>query len=444
MDTLERDELEAWEPELPPERFAEDVVSLHAATRLRARRTARARLVGAAAGIALVAAVIAVFVRGTGAPDHGDRLALARQEVRLGSRGVAVLEAGAHVAWHGDLVDQSAGEVFYRVERGKTFRVHTAAGDVTVKGTCFDVAVRNGSLEEDTMRRRDVTAGGIGMAVGAMVFVGVYEGKVALSHGATSVDLRAGQGARADSRGVFGPESMGAARAAFDGVPASSEDALTAANANLADSIRDYKKRLEALEAEKKATLARLKAAEAKADGGGMLERSSLQRYFDVSQDDWKKLAEKGEIRYLLPGGPPGPKELAGFGLSPQEEKVLIAAHTNSAARTWGMIEPLCDRVVGESMAQKLGVSGCILIVMHANGDTALGNAMREVGQIRGGLMPMPPNVTEPAEQMLLQLTGETKVFENELAESLGPEQAATLTYQEDTAMLGQTWLPDD
>jgi hypothetical protein len=45
---------------------------------------------------------------------------------------------------------------------------------------------------------------------------------------------------------------------------------------------------------------------------------------------------------------------------------------------------------------------------------------------------------------MFLTLTAESKLFEAELAASLGPAEARRLTYQDDTAMLNATWLPDD
>ena len=54
----------------------------------------------------------------------GDVTADARREVRVGTRAIAVLEAGAHVKWHGDDIEQTGGDVFWRVEPGARFTVH--------------------------------------------------------------------------------------------------------------------------------------------------------------------------------------------------------------------------------------------------------------------------------------------------------------------------------
>ncbi len=101
--------------------------------------------------------------------------------MHLGARGIAVLERGAHVAWNGDEVTQSAGDVFYRVERGGAFRVHTPSGDVQVLGTCFRVRVENEENGEGAVNLRDLKVGAFGAALGAAAFVSVYEGKVAFS-----------------------------------------------------------------------------------------------------------------------------------------------------------------------------------------------------------------------------------------------------------------------
>lgn len=88
-----------------------------------------------------------------GRPAHhtGEASATARREVVIANgRGTAVLERGARVRWSGDQVVQESGEVFYRVERGGAFRVHTPAGDADVLGTCFRVAVRSGDADGRT------------------------------------------------------------------------------------------------------------------------------------------------------------------------------------------------------------------------------------------------------------------------------------------------------
>src|SRR6185503_6725117 len=128
-DALEPRELErrsvmdfdAWEPESPSPGFAERVVALATQRRRMRRRVAW----GTVAAAIAVAATCAIFLRRP--VDAGDITADRRVEVAIGARAVAVLEPGAHIAWRGADVTQDRGGVFYRVERGAPFRVHTPA-----------------------------------------------------------------------------------------------------------------------------------------------------------------------------------------------------------------------------------------------------------------------------------------------------------------------------
>ncbi|HEY0710028.1 MAG TPA: FecR domain-containing protein [Polyangia bacterium] len=122
----------------------------------------------------------------------GETVAAARATVTLGGRGKAVLEAGARVRWsvsagnHAE-IHQAAGDVFYRVEKGGPFSVHTPAGIVRAVGTCFRVEVlMNG-------KRQTALAGATGAALAAAVVVSVYEGKVLLAGGTTSQAVQAGE-----------------------------------------------------------------------------------------------------------------------------------------------------------------------------------------------------------------------------------------------------------
>ncbi len=195
-------DLDAWKPDDPPADFAARVVA--AARADRTDRTGKGTPSSpgrALAGLLLVgtlAAGVAVAVHLRGAAARGDVVAEGRREVRVGSRAVAVLERGAHVTWDEGSVAQSAGDVFWRVEPGAQFVVHAAGADVTVKGTCFRVKV-SGNESEDTMKRRNVIAGAAGAA---LVVVGVYEGRVALSREKTTVELSAGEEGQADRDGA--------------------------------------------------------------------------------------------------------------------------------------------------------------------------------------------------------------------------------------------------
>jgi ferric-dicitrate binding protein FerR (iron transport regulator) len=76
----------------------------------------------------------------------GELVAVERVSLRLGHRGVAVLEAGAGIVYrvgnHGAVeVDQQRGQVFYRVDRDGDFVVATPAGQVEAAPACFQVRV---------------------------------------------------------------------------------------------------------------------------------------------------------------------------------------------------------------------------------------------------------------------------------------------------------------
>ena len=220
--------------------------------RARRRDAARAHRRGRCSSSASMAAVVALTAAREGRRTRTATWRRARgEEVRVGGRAIAVLEPGAHVKWDGDAIEQTGGDVFWRVEPGARFVVHTPAADVTVKGTCFRVKVSD--EEDDDERARREVSGAVGAVLAATAFVGVYEGKVAVSHAGQSVDLVAGQSAQANAQGV--KRVGGAGRAARRPVaPAAAsategEQALTEANANLADNVRDYRRKLEALEA---------------------------------------------------------------------------------------------------------------------------------------------------------------------------------------------------
>jgi ferric-dicitrate binding protein FerR (iron transport regulator) len=452
--TIEPDD---WEAQEPPADFADRVMAriegeslARPAPTLEGRRRPRALRAGIAGGLALAAAIaLAVGWHGRGAvggdfTSHGDAVAAEREEVHLGARGIAVLERGAHVAWSGDEVTQSGGDVFYRVERGGTFRVHTPSGDVQVLGTCFRVRVENEENGEEAVNLRDVKVGAIGAALGAAAFVSAYEGKVALSqpsHGA-SVTLTAGESARADARGVA-KTSEGTAEAASARGAGGGDEPLLAANANLADSVREYKRRLETIEAQKTALDKQLADAQQKL---GASQRDALsgpeRSSYDLTPDDWKDLAAKGELRARFPCIRRGQKDddfsnLQKLGLPPQDGPIVQKAIAASRARIWALVRPLCANALGGDFAaaDKLGVATCEGLVREAaqNDGVDVSGEMRQVAEMRAGTRPIPSDGGDAVVKLLLGLTGESGAIERDLASQLGPADAKSLVYGDDS-----------
>lgn len=486
-------DLDAWEPRLPPADFAERVLARIASddagvadarpepgadpaapraegrgapevARVGPRRARRWAAIGG--GVAALALAAAVLVRIAAPPARGEAIARERVEVAIGSRALAVLEPGASVRWDGDDVVQGRGDVFYRVEPGSRFVVHTPAGDVAVEGTCFAVKVRplgeeegreEEGREEAAMVKRDVKAGAVGAALSALAFVAVYEGKVRVSHANERVELRAGESAQAGPGGVKLTGATADGEKAFDQDVAASASAddepFGAANRNLVRQIGEYRARLEAITAQKTDLEAKLKRSEENLAASQDGAPSSLKHDFDLSPEDWRELAKDGTIKYQLPcfkkrgeAWSPSPEKLNALGLTPDDAEVLKRAYERSNERVWSALKPLCAEAIGSAdVAEKVGPEICVHLVLDHESErdgSATKQAKREVGEIRAGLRPA-PGPREPAHPVLklfLAATGEMKSFEGELAQSFGPEEAHRIVYSDELCMGSSTF----
>ncbi|MGH7295880.1 MAG: hypothetical protein ACRELB_13135, partial [Polyangiaceae bacterium] len=213
--------------------------------------------------------------------------------------------------------------------------------------------------------------------------------------------------------------------------------ALTAANANLADDVRTYRRKLEALEGEKQALEKKLDEAQSKlADGGAKLSS------YDLSPEDWKQLAQQGEVRARVPcAGPKGnyaytPGDLDKLGLAPQDGPIVQQALQRSHARTWAVIGPLCSQALGGIDVGKLGQQACTSILMdqaNAKNDGSYDEDVREVAEIMAGTRPAPaPGAqVDPMLQAYLALARESQTLDSELSQSLGPDDARRAIFGE-------------
>lgn len=398
-----------WEAQEPPPEFVERVV----AAAMRERRGARRwRYAIAGVGAVAAAAALVLVLRGS-ASSTGDVTATQRIEVSLGARGVAVLEAGAHVAWRGDVVEQDRGDVFYRVERGATFEVHTPAGTAAVLGTCFRIVI---DAKESAMNRKVLAAGAVGVA--AVVGVIVYEGRVAVTSGKDRVTVAAGEQAVADGNGVR------TARVAAP-VPATARGDEPAAAARTAAELRD---RLAALEKEKSALEQELASAY---ESGG-------KSPYDLSAEDWAKLAADGSIKYQIPcfregGFRPTPEQLAHLGLAPADADAIQAAYHHANQRFGTAMRQLC------AASESQDISACIsklFTSMYASGDAH--DVLTQVAEIRAGKRPVPKDAS-PAVAMLLEFTGAMPPFEAELAQRFGADEAHRIAYSDELCFQANT-----
>jgi len=468
-------DLSAWDAEEPPADFAERVA--RAAMEERAKETPTAapetnegtraeappapapvielsratlkkrRATWAAASLVLGLAASALFHFATRPAAQGEITAETRTEIAIGDRAVAVLEPGAHVKWAGDTVDQSGGNVFYRVERGGAFRVHTSAGDVDVQGTCFrvDVDPSERSLE---MNRRDWKVGGASALAATLLLVSVYEGKVAVSHAQERATLSAGDSASVtrDGLSVSSERAEGASPSG-----AASESALALANQNLVGNVSEYKKRLEAIEGQKKELEQKLAVAEEKLAADKRANDAAPTKHeFDLSQEDLVALAKEGTLKYRHPCSKPSyrpdAESLQKLGLAPQDGDTIAAAYKKVAQWREAQMRPACQEAVGKSeLSEKMPVDACMHLVSDFLSETD-GKARSEAQQlavdIRAGLKPTPgPNEKLPAlTRMMLASTQEMKIFEEELAKSFGPDEAHRISYADGLCMGHSTW----
>ncbi len=314
--------------------------------------------------------------------------------------------------------------------------MHTPAGEVQVLGTCFRVRVEQG---EEQVKSRDWKVGTLGAALGVATFVSVYEGKVSLSQPSqpsAGITLAAGETARADGRGVARAGSV------REGAVADAEgrdDPLLVANANLADSVQAYKRRIEAVEAqkaslEKSLAETQTKLASSQREAGQGPERSA----YDLSTDDWKQLAQDGTVKARYPcmrTKPDGDdmSKLEQLGLPASDGPVLQKALTTARARIWTMVRPLCASALGGDFAaaDKIGVATCegvVRQVAEANG-VDVGADMQQVAEIRAGIRPSPSDGGDAVVKIMLELTSESSAVEQELAQQIGPEDAKRLVY---------------
>jgi len=217
--------LAAWTPLAPPADFVDRVLDARAPTAPPARSTRRrVVLLGGIAAAGAVAAALALVVSSPHRAARGALVASQRTTTLLGARGTLVAEPASELTWRVEddgaaEVIQRAGNVFYRVERGGPFVVHTPAGDVRVTGTCFRIEV-----DPMTPSTKLLLAGLAGAAIASTVFITVYEGHVIAETRSARTELAAGS--QATLSGADGTTVAGTLATPTDDTHASREQLL--------------------------------------------------------------------------------------------------------------------------------------------------------------------------------------------------------------------------
>ncbi len=389
-------------------------------------RLGRVGLGLAAAAVAAAAIALVVVTRDERVVTAGDVTANERIEVAIGGRAVAVLEAGARVSWTGTRVEQHRGDVFYRVEPGSTFTVHTPTADAAVLGTCFRIRIDD---QETVMNRRDLGASAVGAVAATLVVIGVYEGRVQVTGADRPVMVRAGQSAVATREAVRVDDGTGTTtvRTSMDDV------------ARLKRSAKELEQRLQDLEAEKAALELELSATGTSAPA---------KHPFDLSKEDWAKLAEQGAFKYRLPcyrttGNRPTEAQLDKLGLDAKAGDDIAAAYERVNARVGTKLLSVCARAGfpadprdGKSIGTCIGK---MFASLYTNGAGNARDVFRQVGEIRAGKRVEPVgDQIDPALDMLLFFTTVSGLLEQDLATTFGPDEAHRLIYSDELCFLAQ------
>ena len=223
--------------------------------------------------------------------------------------------------------------------------------------------------------------------------------------------------------------------------PTDGVDPAMAANANLAEQVQRYKAKLEAIGAQKAATEKQLAEMEKKlATIAGKDGAARIRSEYDLSQEDWKKLAAEGTVKFQIPcddgkTNDVSPSSLAEIGLPASDAQPIHDALWDASLRRWSVIRALCAQGLHGNLqlADDLGPEACSGLIEHMGhkdgGD--LEEQTRIAAEIRAGLVPMPPDPASlgPYTQLLLAQLSESQQVEEQLAKSIGPDDAHTFIY---------------
>ncbi|MEM6296983.1 MAG: FecR domain-containing protein, partial [Myxococcota bacterium] len=298
------------------QRLEADVGALQAEPSSRDRRWLVALVVAAA-----VAAVVLLVARSSASTDTGTARSIAeRRSVKVGDRGIAVLEPGSDVSWSitsaGASVDQTRGRVFYRVEPGDAYVVRTPAGDVRVTGTSFEV-----ELIMNTNKQR-LKSMSLGAALATTAVVTVYEGRVVLANEHGRTELAAGQSATADAEH---PPSSPRSRISPVRAAAPSRHAVAAKTAFDPVLVSDLRARIRELEGQLERSAGENEASDEPTDEEQI---EFLSRMFNPSPAQLLEAAKNCELSYATPTAYPdgrylSPAAVEKIGLEPDEVESL-------------------------------------------------------------------------------------------------------------------------
>ncbi|MGE0546645.1 MAG: hypothetical protein AB7O24_19780 [Kofleriaceae bacterium] len=424
LTTDERRSLDAWTPLTPSPGFADRVL----AARQQPARRRRWPLVAGVATCLAAAAIAIVLVRSPSQPSAGSLTATTRTTADLGARGKAVAEAHAELRWHigrdgAASIDQTAGDVFYRVDPGGPFVVHTPAGDVRVTGTCF-------RIEVPTMNKKHILLSGtVGAAIAAAVIVTVYEGHVIADTKTGRTELVAG------ARATIGPDGKTVVDNANPATAAAMSGAIVDPNASREQLIaRATQQQLEI--GQLKSHIAALEKSGHTATGGGARaggEPDDGNPWYDPTPETLKRWADECRIRVdepdlssftAIPEGAGNARN--GVKIKPEEVGPYNAAMIEVRDQWVKLVRALYIEATGDSAGVDTLSIEAMRREIEQKSSEADGVLMQQLARERAGLAPVPTDASNmsPVERMMRAYMSLGDKAEAALAKRLGPERA--------------------
>ncbi|MGE0872792.1 MAG: hypothetical protein AB7P03_29830 [Kofleriaceae bacterium] len=412
----ERHTLEAWAPLAPSAGFADRVL----AARQRSLPRKRWPLVAGGVAACLAAAIAIVLVRTPSHESDGMLAATARTTATLGVRGKAVAEAHAELRWHiaGDgaaSIDQSAGDVFYRVDPGGPFVVHTPAGDVRVTGTCF-------RIEVPIMNKKHVLLSGtFGAALAAAVIITVYEGHVIAETKTGRTELVAG------ARATIGPDGKTIVDSANPATPAAMSGAIVDPNATREELIaRATQQQLEIAKLR-----SRVSALENAGAGKKVRPEDVGRPWYEPSDETLKAWAAECRIRVDEPditgfSALPAGETLDGH-IKPEEVEHYNAAMLEVQQQWTKLVRALYVEVTGDSTGlDTLSLEAMRQEIQEKSPPEERPALLQRLARERAGLEPVPADTSKlsPLERMTRAWAQLGDQVESALAKRVGPERA--------------------
>jgi len=423
----ERRALDAFPAMPPPPGFADRVLAAREASPVPPRRRWPYLAAGGVAAACAAATLAYVATRPASQAASGSLEATARTEAPLGRRAVAVAEANAAIRWRIDddgatAVEHTTGNVFYRVDRGGPFVVHTPAGDVRVTGTCFRVEVTPMSMS----KKHVLASGAAGAVLAAAVVVTVYEGHVIAETRAARTELSAGTQAAigADGRAT---------------VAAISPTESAAAARTLAEDRLATRDELVARTGEQRAEIARLRTRVAQLEkapppGSPRAPDNSSEEgraWYDPSPERLAQWAAECHIRADSPGfdryQPMPANQKNDRGIEPSEIPSVNAALGEVYQQWKALVRALYIEATGDvSGADNLSLDALRGEIQEKSPLGEHNLILQRIAQERAGLIAPPADLSKasPHERVMrayLQLGSQTEAA---IAKRLGPERA--------------------